>query len=303
MNQPILAIDLYSGNYNPPYFHLPLEEMRSHGFRLAIVKASMGGGVDGIDLGKKGWLDTPSIYRDLFRGAGLDFGLYHWLDPIRTADYQFQWFRDQIGRLDPDCIAIDDEQWWASWAEYYEAINHQRAWGDVTRLAPAKIDSCSAATIDLLDEYRKPTVPLELYTFCTFFRTYAGADWPPAIADRTRNPWLACHPTVAKEYQICETWAEFDEYLERFVVGRSPIALAGAPLGLTTWRWWQFASTILLPGASEKIDLSIFNGSEAEYELWLRGPQAPSEPQTALQKFFDLLRQIGAGIKSGTIGK
>lgn len=243
--------------------------MREHGFQLVIVKFSAGGGVDGIDQGKKGWIDTPSIYRDLFRGAGFDFGGYGWLDPIRTSAYQFQWIRDQIARLDPDCIAIDDEQWWKDWGQYWEVVNHARAWSAVDRLPPEQILSCSAEMIDLLDSFRKPTVPLELYTFATFFRDYTGVDWPAPVGDRTRNPWLAFYPQFPASYQICETWDEFDEFLNCFILGKSPIQLAGAPRGLNSWRWWQFASTIRLPGASQKVDLSIFNGTRAEYSAWL----------------------------------
>jgi hypothetical protein len=146
-------------------------------------------------------------------------------------------------------------------------------WSKLKRLRPEKIAGCAAAMIDLLDEYRKPAVPVELYTFCTFPRDYAGGEWPPPIAARTKLPWLACHPRFPASYQFCETWAEFDEFLERFILGRSPIDLAAAPRGLTTWRWWQFASTIRLPGSSQKVDMSIFNGTREEYELWLRGPK------------------------------
>jgi GH25 family lysozyme M1 (1,4-beta-N-acetylmuramidase) len=293
MDYPILASDHYSGNYLPGIFSPDrLAAMKDHGFQLGVFKASMGGGVDGRTVGGK-WVDTPAIYCDLWRAAGLKAGLYHWADPTRPAPFQFDFFHWQIKRLAPDCVALDWEQNWANWTEYWEYIARTREGKDVRNCTPTKINS-NADELDALiqpvaDAYK---IPFENYFYCHFPLTYGGGSYKLKKKD---PPWLAIYPRIPAEHLVCETWAEFDQLLRDLVIGKSPLTQsAGVPIGVTTWRWWQFASTITLPGSAGKMDMSIFNGGQAEFNAWLNQPP-PAPPvyfdQLPAAEKFDVLER------------
>ena len=39
------------------------------------------------------------------------------------------------------------------------------------------------------------------------------------------------------------------------------------------WRFWQYSSTGLIPGIEKEVDLNLFNGTQTEWERWLKARQ------------------------------
>ncbi len=268
---PIYAIDLYSGNFYPG-FSLPLKDMYDHGFRHAMIKASMGGGDDCRMInGKK--VDTVAWYTEYFRSSGWDVSLYHWVDPVQNLEAQVQRFAAQLKRNGCDIGILDWEQNWADWTKYYQYQRGEIPVTDVPQVPAAK----NIAAVKFFLEHSALAMlrQLEVYTYAWFPEKYAGgATWP----FNARKPWIAAYPTAKPENVVMETWEEFEKWIPK----GSPIAWAGGrPAGLKAeeWSWWQVQSRLYLPGCKDHYDYSFFNGDEAAYNAWAgKEPPVPPKP-------------------------
>lgn len=266
----IYAIDLYSGNYYNG-FTLPLKAMYDNGFRLALIKASMGGGNDYRFINGKQF-DTVEWYANYFRAAGFNVGLYHWVDPIQPLEAQVQRFAAQLKRLGVDIGILDWEQWWADWTKRNKYKRGELPQSSVPIVPPGK--SINAVNYFLEHKDLALLRQLEVYTYSWFVETYCG-NIPWSFS--ARKPWIAAYPDM-KDSVICETWEEW----EKWTPEGSPISWAGnRPPGLKPeeWSWWQIQSGIYLPGAKDHYDYSIFNGGELEYNVWAgKEPAKPPVP-------------------------
>jgi GH25 family lysozyme M1 (1,4-beta-N-acetylmuramidase) len=274
---PIYAIDLYSGNYYPG-FTLPLKDMYDHGFRMACIKASMGGG-DDYRWMNNAKFDTVEWYTKYFRDAGWDVSLYHWVDPVQALQPQIDRFRAQLDRMKCDVGLLDWEQNWGDWTKWAQASRGEIPWADVPQASAAK--NLAAVNAFLDSEKLAMLRQLEIYTYAWFPSTYVKlAIWPFSA----RKPWIAAYPALPKENIICESWKEFEEWVPK----GSPISWAGGrPAGLqpNEWSWWQVQSGIYLPGCKDHYDYSIFNGDEEAYNSWIgKAPPPPPVPWEDVDK-------------------
>lgn len=273
----ILSFDVYGPEYTrlktltPGYF----KAMRENGFRMAILKSSMGYGVD------KGCQDFVALLKDHF-----DIAFYHWADPTAPAKSQAAWLKKQIEIFRPKAIFLDIEQRFAWNTNPKVADLFDRS----KRLPAQQIVNCGT---DLLTLLRPLGLPLEVYTYPYFITEHCmGAHltngenvtgkgylsnggwwrdvvwpWPSAL-----KPWLAAYPSVPKTGLRTNTWPGFQNFLYSKVQPNTPELISHVNLFSSgkkvTWQWWQFASNVWLPGFYN-VDMSIFNGDEDKYKAWI----------------------------------
>ena len=91
-----------------------------------VLKSSMGGGMANLN-----WL-TQAV--NGVRRAGLRLGFYHWVDPTQSATRQAGYLRQAVERFGPDFLALDNEQWWASWDKYHRYLRKEILGSEVPRL-------------------------------------------------------------------------------------------------------------------------------------------------------------------------
>jgi GH25 family lysozyme M1 (1,4-beta-N-acetylmuramidase) len=210
------------------------ELLREKGILFAIIKATQGD------------YRTDPLFRKKVAGAlnsGLMVGLYHWVDPLRSAQKQADYFLQQTEGVNYHFAATDIEQEWSDWSEWPNQITKflsPQLISDVGKDVTSRIRSGSG---------RNTLV----YTRVSFMVDYARPmlewvkNWPL---------WLAAWPY--RSGRISCSW-------EFFKANYLPIVQAPQlPAGSSTWYMWQFSGDkFVLPGlGGMPVDLDYFNGSE-----------------------------------------
>lgn len=258
---------------------IPWQAMRENGFELSVHKFSMGGGPD------------PAAEKLVNQARAVDFdiGGYHWVDPSQSWQRQADIFLAQIHKLFPDAIFFDQEQWWSVWQKYWDWQNGKIAQNVVPQLSKASIINAGNTIIDyVLNDLIATPLPAETYTGKWFMDQYVPGPWP---WPKTKRPWLAQYVVPAVSEKVCETWDEFHRVMTRLVIGRKP----NVPDGLTSdmWDYWQFISSIRLPGANCSLDLSIWNGDLASYKAWLNQEPPEKWQYASLDRKLEVLYSLG----------
>jgi hypothetical protein len=276
----IFSFDVYGPEYvrfknlTPGYF----KAMRENGFRMAILKSSMGFGID------RGCQNFVSLLKDYF-----DIAYYHWCDPTSIPKHQASFLRKQINKFRPKAVFLDVEQRCRDWSLYPNG----------PKLTPQEI--VSNANI-LLEDLRDLELPLEVYSYPYFVTEYCmGAALPNGETVQGKGylsnggwwrdvtwpfpaslrPWIAAYFPTPKKGLKPNTWINFQAMLYTKVLPKSPefythinFFNAGKKV---CHRWWQFASNVWLP-AFVNVDMSLYNGTDKDYQYWITQTNPP-QPQ------------------------
>jgi len=195
----------------------------------------------------------------LAREAGVPLvALYYWCDPTLSAQYLVDWFANDIREYDPDFIAVDVEQWWASWEEYFDAIAGKIGWGDVKQLSPQAISNHAKAVADGL----RKLFPNKLVVIYS-------ATWFTAGHAAPMHDWIGDYPLWWAHY--------FDGQLGTRQVTWEQLA-ATPPWPFEVWmpspemKWdiWQYSSTMITPAQYARYDWNVFNGTLDEMKRWCK---------------------------------
>jgi len=183
--------------------------------------------------------------------AGLVVGAYHWLDPNSEDEAQAKNFMQTIAGYPVNFLALDMEQNWKYWSEWYVH--------DVRHIIPGWRISENAYRVA---SYVKKNVnsPLVIYTRASFVSAWA----PQASAWLSKfNLWLAYYPYA--RIKVNTTWDDLKTNYMPKVFG--PLL----PPGVENWVLWQFSGdkfTLEGTGGSA-IDLNLFNGTKQQFEQFI----------------------------------
>jgi hypothetical protein len=129
MTIPLWAAD-FSYHQNPAVLTAEkLQAMDQHGMAAAVVKLSMGYGID----------TRAAQHAANVRTTSAALLGYHWVDPTNTPAAQMQYLARQVDALQPDGLAMDVEQYWRYWSQFYDAIYGRIPWSAVQKYSPAHI--------------------------------------------------------------------------------------------------------------------------------------------------------------------
>ncbi len=192
--------------------------------------------------------------------AGLVVGAYHWCDPTNDDITQAKNFLNTIKGYPVKFLAIDMEQYWQLWAEFY---THE-----VESIVPGwRISENAYRVASYLKKYSG--LPVIVYTRASFvaFRAPEAAEWLPQF-----HLWLAYYPY--SNVRVTTTWAELKaKYLP---IVKGPLL----PKNCKSWLFWQFAGgKFRLDGTGGSgIDLNFFNGNQADLDAFLKDGTPPTPP-------------------------
>jgi lysozyme len=195
--------------------------------------------------------------------AGLVIGAYHWCDPTLPDESQAEFFLKTIEPHPIQFVAIDIEQYWQYWSEYYRRT--------IRCVVPSKRISDNGYRISrFLRDHS--SLPVVIYTRASFIHDRA----PDALSWLPGFPlWLAHYPYARGTVRT--TWDELRaNHLPKL---RGP----SLPRTCTTWLLWQFSGDrFILPGTGGgKIDLNYFNGDIQALETFLKSGAVPVTPPPA----------------------
>ncbi|MBN1668695.1 MAG: SH3 domain-containing protein [Anaerolineales bacterium] len=192
--------------------------------------------------------------------AGMIVGAYHWCDPIYDSIRQAENFLRVIENHPVQLVAIDVEQHWRSWDEWYRV---QR--GEIPSLTqiftPSQVSEAAHRTAEFVKQ--RLDMPVLIYTRKFFIKDHA----------RPMVDWIHAYPLWLAEYhiypdqQISVSWETFKQHF-------LPPENDGPALpdNCDTWHIWQFtADRISLPGVSgdSELDVNFFNGSLADLQQFI----------------------------------
>jgi hypothetical protein len=217
--------------------------------------------------------------------AGWEVAGTHWVDPIPAPG---EWYRQgdhflrQADLYDPVAGALDIEQYWAVWQDYWDMLKGKITGAQVRKLAPNRIRDCSAFLYDYIMQ-RHP-MPLLPYT----------ARWFTASYSPMLGPWIGDKPSWIADYwdyrQFLDpkgrsvpykrTDVEFSWLVDVFVPS-DPINL---PTGVTNCVFRQISSRMVLdPCRGVNFDMSQWMKSDDEY-MKLFGIVPPPPPPPTLEQ-------------------
>jgi lysozyme len=190
------------------------------------------------------------------KAAGLVVGAYHWCDPSNDDLAQAKNFLSVVQDQPVSFLAVDMEQYWQVWAEFYER--------KISTIIPGKRISENAFRVaSYLRKYSG--LPVVIYTRASFvvFRAPQAAEWLPKFP-----LWLAHYPYTRE--RISTTWSDLKQNHLPKLTG--PLM----PPNCNSWVFWQFSGDkFRLPGTNGVIDLNFFNGSRAELDYFVKTGQLP----------------------------
>jgi GH25 family lysozyme M1 (1,4-beta-N-acetylmuramidase) len=190
------------------------------------------------------------------KAAGLVVGAYHWCDPSNDDLAQAKNFLSTIQNQPVGFLAVDMEQYWQVWAEFYDR--------NITTIISGKRISENAYRVaSYLRKYSG--LPVLIYTRASFvyFRAPQAVEW------LSKFPlWLAHYPYSRD--RVTTTWIDLKKYHLPKLIG--PLM----PPNCNSWVFWQFSGDkFRLPGTNGLIDLNYFNGSKDDLDYFIRTGQLP----------------------------
>jgi hypothetical protein len=235
----------------------------------------MGGGVD----------FRCDRHVELAKAAGFDIGLYHWVDPTQSWTNQYNFLRDKILQHNPLVVGLDLEQWWADWTKWYKSIRGELANALVPRNTLAQVrDSFKVVRDLLLAEFGIiiPESRVWTYTADWFTDMYPGLS--DAVVDT--STWVAdyslsrtiIYSEFGGNFKMTPTrWVEWVRQLtEEAMDDHDGVPIL--PNGHTDFTAWQVDSKVVPPGSPRYYDISIFKGTDAEYDELMGHTSSDPDP-------------------------
>lgn len=222
LNELVTDVSKYQVKIKP-------RELKAGGVRLNIIRSS--GGITPDPL-------FSQHYEDCQKDE-MDAAVYHWVDPIYSAQRQVDVLLKTIQNKKIAAIFLDLEQWWNNWGTWYQAVQKKIAWSIVPKIRPDLIALHARQTIDTLSW--KTGLPIGIYTSYGFVTSYA-----PAIAE-----WLGVFQLWVANYVIksaAKITCSWDELKNKFMPrSGTPILPPGAKAENVVG--WQFTGDLIsLPG-------------------------------------------------------
>ncbi len=204
---------------------LPFERLKEIGVECWIFK----GGQEVDDPNQK-LSTTKNIAAARAEGSSL-VGCYYWNDPLISAQAQIDTDSRLIDAEKPDFIAIDIEQWWASWPAYMAYVAGTAPMSSVPVKSPQAISE-NARWVCYGVHQRFPEMRLLPYTSNAFVSGWAPliSTWLGIYGDR----WVASWPDYGTKVRYV-TWDEFNAYPPQ---GSQP----ALPAPWSSWTIWQTSS-------------------------------------------------------------
>lgn len=261
MNGYIPGVDVSHWNKNINWL-----ELYNGGIRFAFVKLT--GGSKLIDSGAADHISKA-------RNHGILVGGYHWADPTVNDALQTDLFLSQLNKYGIKAGAIDSEQYWQNWAEFY---NHSIT----TRISPERI---SQNAYNLYTDVLNENINATVYTRYTFMTDYAQ---PMLMWMKEVKGWYAQYPYSSG--RITTSWNEVLNTVYK-PIRQSPTL----PINFA-WRFWQFSGDkFILPGTGgSPIDLNFFHGTIEELKSFFNStiPQTPPETAPAISIILTVQNEV-----------
>lgn len=230
--------------------------LKSSGVDFVFIKATQGNYT--VDPMLKKHVDGAN-------SVGMVVGLYHWCDPLISADSQAKFFVNSVQGLKFHMVSADVEQFWADWQEWSA--------GSISKYLSPDVISSNAYNILNYWKTNLP-VPSVLYSRASFVHGFARpmlnwvANWPL---------WMAHYPYNTT--RIKTTWDVFKSQYKPSIPGPS------LPSGSTKWTFWQFTGDkFVLPGVDTSLDVDYFNGDLAQLRQFVHLDALPPPPPLTLEQ-------------------
>lgn len=123
--------DVYEGNWSY-YQNYPWQLYNQGGSKVMVMKATMGYG----DSSEPYLTNCFNYHKD----AGFKIGLYGWADPTAPLGNQLTRFETLVNRFHPDFVAMDMEQYWQQWSQYWKYLNGEITDSQVDKFAPTYLN-------------------------------------------------------------------------------------------------------------------------------------------------------------------
>jgi hypothetical protein len=204
-------------------------ELKAHGVSGVIAKLGQGRYEDNM----------AETHARMAAKHNLPFAGYFWHDPIDQIQPQLDNANRLINKYDPAFLAVDTEQWWLSWSEWYNY--YVRRNGIRPRvMSPDKIYEQAYGFTTQLHTAMSRVLPIGAYTGDWFIKSYCRR--LPSLIKMVDFYWRAWYPDIdANDNRVIE-WVE--------LLKPRPFQVEpGAP----HYEIWQFAVADL-PGALPRLD-------------------------------------------------
>ena len=214
----------------------------------------------------------------LARAAGVPvIGLYFWHDPTLSPSFQIQEFAKDVEKQKPDFIALDVEQYWAVWQDYWDYLAGRITQAQIRRVTPNNISANAKAVADGLHA-KYPDLPMVIYSGTWFVLGYSQplVDWIG-----TYDLWFAHYFDGALGTRTV-TW----DYLN----GTPPQPfVVWMPNSSLKWLIWQYSSTMITPAINARYDWNVFAGSLEELKAWVKMTTPPTVPPSDIDEHLKLI--------------
>lgn len=245
--------------------------------------------VDNAGLGfaviKGDQLTATDNHIALAREAGVPVvGEYFWNDPTITASVQIEWFAKDIKDHKPDFIALDVEQYWAVWQDYWDYLNGKITQAAIRKKSPSAISENARTVADGLHKLF-PELPMVIYTGTWFVLGYAQ---PMVGWVGKYDIWMA-HYFDGKLGIRNVTWDVLNATPpQNFTVWM--------PLVTMIWKIWQYSSTMITPAQNARYDWNAFAGTLQELKTWakkiLPGPTLEEQVEKLTNQMEEVLERL-----------
>lgn len=244
--------------------NLPWAELVQHGLAFAIVKGDQ--------------LTATDNHIALARAAGVPIvGEYFWDDPSISAAAQIACFAADIEAHDPDFIALDVEQYWAYWQDYWDYLSGKIKQADIRRKSPQAITDHALAVARGLAA-RFPKKKVVIYSGTWFVLGYAQ----PLVYSLAEFPLWWAHYTSNAIQNV--TWAQWE------ALPPQPFKV-WMPNDSLHWLMWQFSSTFVYPNG-QRLDQNVFLGDLPGMLAWCAGEVTLPQPGLTLESLDERVSRI-----------
>ncbi len=208
---------------------LPWVNLVEHGLDFAVIKGNQG-------------IYTINHVKGA-RDAGVKkVGLYFWHDPIMKPGTQLSYFSNSTGIHKPDFIALDLEQYWRNWNQYFGWLKDHNI--RVDTFTSQQISDNAQAVAEGLAALGLPFLVYTAQWFCD--------EWSPDIYQwlPEYKLWWANYVDWGQaKYKI--SWQDFETF--------PAISVQKEPKMPNDLRWtaWQFTSRWIYPGQRYPWDTNL----------------------------------------------